>query len=309
MQQHTIPACYLRAWLEPVTPTGQNAAIWRIPVSNLEPGEPYRRSPEKSFRIAERFTVHFEDGTKSYHVEQGLGQLENDYTKILQHVRRGEQLSVMQRLKLAAFTGAMMGRSKKISAHMATQINGMADKTEAIERFLGIGNIKSDDMRKWAAGVAPELVTESVRTATPVLFLMESMVLRTDDDLGFITSDAPFVMHDPESHKSPPGSLRSPGLLTKTVEIMLPITPQHLLFYRHGIPSFRYVDINRQTVDEANRNQVFHAGEQIVSWKGLTRPAWFEKRELPADAWENSPGGKSAMEAVQQAEKGPQTNA
>jgi Protein of unknown function (DUF4238) len=223
VQQHTIPACYLRAWLEPVTPTGQKAAIWRIPVSNLEPSEPYRRSAEKSFRIPERFTVHIEDGTKSYHVEQGLGQLENDYTKILQHIRRGERLSVMQRLKLAAFTGAMMGRSKKFSEHMATQVNGMADKIEAIERVHGIGNIKSDDMRKWAAGMAPELVTGSVKTATPVLFQMESMLLRTDDDLGFITSDAPFVMYDPESHKSPP-FLRSPGLLTKTVEIMLPIT-------------------------------------------------------------------------------------
>lgn len=92
LKQHTIPACYLKAWLDPVTPTGQKGAIWRIPVANREPGEPYRRSPEKSFRLPERFTVHLKDGAKSYHVEQGLSQLENDYTQILKHIRRGEML-------------------------------------------------------------------------------------------------------------------------------------------------------------------------------------------------------------------------
>jgi hypothetical protein len=65
------------------------------------------------------------------------------------------------------------------------------------------------------------------------------------------------------------------------------------------------VNVKQATVDEANRYQVFHAGEEIVSWKGLTRPEWFEKKKLPADAWENSSEGKSAMETIQQAQKEP----
>jgi Protein of unknown function (DUF4238) len=295
VQQHTIPACYLRAWLEPVTPSGQKAAIWRIPVPNQKPGEPYRKSPEKSFRIAERFTVQFEDGTKSYHVERGLSQLEGDYAQVLRHVRQGEQLSVAQRLKLAAFTGAMMGRSKKHSDHIAGQIEGFADRIQRVENASGAVG-ESVKIRKWAKELSPDLVTGAVEAATPVLFLMETMILRTDDDLGFITSDAPFVLHNPKSHTLPP-LYRSPGLLTKNVEIMLPLTPAHLLLYRHGIPSLRYVNATRSVVDEANRYQVWFAGKEIVSWKGQTRAEWFEMRDPPVDAWENTPEGK-AIEAA-----------
>jgi hypothetical protein len=59
----------------------------------------------------------------------------------------------------------------------------------------------------------------------------------------------------------------------------------------------RYVNATGSAVDEANRYQVWFAGEEIVSWKGQTRAEWFEKRDPPADAWENTPEGKAAEAA------------
>jgi Protein of unknown function (DUF4238) len=294
MQQHRIHNCYLRAWLEPVTPTGQKAAIWRIPVRGNEPGEAYRRSADKSFRSPDVFTVTLEDGTKSYHLEQALGRLESDFTQILQHIRRDEELTVLQRMKLAMFTAAMMGRSKSHTEHMQSQLTRVADQVEALERARGVKLKQSTAWRNYIEGMAPDLVIQSVKNATPFLFSMQQFILTANDELGFITSDAPCVMYNPKSHTFPP-FYRSPGLAQKDVEIILPLTPQHLLAYRHGVPVARTVEVSQATVDEMNRYQVFFAGEEIVSWKGETRPAWFAKREPPSDAWEHTPEGKAAM--------------
>jgi hypothetical protein len=294
MQQHRIPACYLRAWLEPVTPSGQNAAIWRIPVENLAPGAAYRRSPEKSFRDPEVFTVKLEDGTRSYQLEQALGQLENDFTKILQHIRRGDSVTGLQRMKLAMFTAAMMARSKSHTEHMQKQFTRVADQVERLENRRGAPNTGSAQWREHIRDLAPQLVIQSVRNATPFLINMTQYIARADDDLGFITSDAPAIVRNPKSHTFPP-AYRHPGLAQKDIEISLPLTPQHLLVYRHGPAMMAYATATRKAVDESNRLQTFFAGEEIVSWKGKTRPEWFEERERPADAWENTPEGIEAM--------------
>jgi Protein of unknown function (DUF4238) len=137
-------------------------------------------------------------------------------------------------------------------------------------------------------------VIQSVKSATPFLFGMQQLILKADDELGFVTSDAPCVMYNPKSHTFPP-FYRSPGLAQKDVEIILPLTPQHLLAYRHGVPVATTMQVDRSVVDEFNRYQVFFAGEEIVSWKGATRPAWFEKRDPPPDAWENTLEEKAAL--------------
>jgi hypothetical protein len=84
-------------------------------------------------------------------------------------------------------------------------------------------------------------------------------------------------------------------LLQQDVEITLPLTPQHLLLYRHDTPRQIQVPAYQAAVDEANRSQVWFAGKEIISWKGQTRPEWFEKRNPPPDAWENTPEAKVAM--------------
>jgi uncharacterized protein DUF4238 len=294
MQQHRIPKCYLKAWLEPVTPTGQNAAIWRIPVLENGPGEAYRRSPDKSFRSPDVFSVTLEDGTKSYHVEQALGRLENEFTQILQHIRRDEKLTLQQRMKLAMFAAAMMARPKSHTEHMKSQLTRVADQVEALELGRGVEPTQSRAWRDYIGGMAPELVIQSVKTATPFLFGMQQFILKANDGLGFITSDAPCIMYNPESHRFPP-MYRSPGFAQKDVEIILPLTPQHLLAYKHGVPVARTVEVGQSTVDEMNRYQVIFAGEEIVSWKGETRPAWFVKRDPPPDAWENTPQGEAVL--------------
>jgi hypothetical protein len=56
------------------------------------------------------------------------------------------------------------------------------------------------------------------------------------------------------------------------------------------------LDVGQHVVDEANRLTRAYTDDEFVSWKGTTRPYWFESGTMPADAWENTEAGKKAMQ-------------
>jgi hypothetical protein len=121
-----------------------------------------------------------------------------------------------------------------------------------------------------------------------------SVILVTNDETGFITSDTPCVWFNPSLYKLPP-FYRHPGLGQKDIEVTLPLTPRHLLtISHHRYP--RYVTINSKAVDEFNRRTRFHCAEEFVSWKGETQPYWFDPGREPEDTWEKSEEGKRAVE-------------
>ena len=103
--------------------------------------------------------------------------------------------------------------------------------------------------------------------------------LVTDDEVGFITSDAPCVWFNPELRKLPP-FYRSPGLGQPDIEVTLPLTPHHMLFISHKKFPF-YIDVRQPFVNEANRLVRFHCESEFVSWKGDVRPIWLDRGVMP----------------------------
>ena len=82
----------------------------------------------------------------------------------------------------------------------------------------------------------------------------------------------------------------------------LPLTPRHLLLISHRNNPL-YIDVEQNAVDEGNRMRRFHCDKEFVSWKGETRPYWFEMGEEPEDSWEKSPEGKEALQRQEAWEK------
>lgn len=285
-RQHTIPRSYLAAWIDPVTPPGQKGAIWRI---SKDRSEKWRRSPEKTFRETDRYTLRMGDGTRNLAVENTLGQTENDFQPILMAIRRRQNLTALQRAKLAIFTAAMLGRSKKQGDHWLAQWNSQIEKVKLIEEKFGSadGLSLSERLEQDLEKSHANLVIGMIRTAAPVLSSMTLTIFTTDDPDGFITSDAPAVMYNPASYRLPPHS-RSPGLLQRDVEVSLPLSPHEVALYSHQTMPLLYTPIPQNVVDEINRTTYFFAENEFVSWKGNTREAWFEKREPPPDAWEHT---------------------
>jgi Protein of unknown function (DUF4238) len=283
-RQHTIPKSYLSAWVDPVTPPGQTAAIWRI---SKDRSKKWRRSPSKTFVESDRYTIRTEDGGRDISVENTLGQTENDFQPILMAIRRRQSLTPLQRAKLAIFTAAMMGRSKKQGDHWLSQWEEQIEKVKRMERKTGATKPPlSEKLERSLENSHAQLVIASIKTAAPVLSAMTLTILTTKDPDGFITSDAPAVMYNPESYKLPP-FYRSPGLMQKEVEVSLPLSPRELALYSWKPMKLLYTPVPDSVVDEINRTIYFYAEAEFVSWKGTTKAAWFEERNAPPDAWEN----------------------
>jgi hypothetical protein len=287
-KQHTIPRSYLASWIDPVTPTGQTGAIWRI---SKDRSEKWRRSPEKTFRETDRYTIRVKDGTRDLSVESTLGQTETDFQPILMNIRRRQSLTALQRAKLAIFTAAMMGRSKKQGNHWLAQWIEQVGKVKRMEGKLGSAGERplSEQLEQGLENSHANTVMNIIRAAAPVLSSMTLTILTTSDTDGFITSDAPAVMYNPTAHRLPP-FYRSPGLLQAEVEVSLPLSPHELALYCRQPLHLLYTPIPDNYLDEANRTTYFFADEEFISWKGNTREVWFEKREPPPDAWENTDG-------------------
>lgn len=116
------------------------------------------------------------------------------------------------------------------------------------------------------------------RTFTVARFLgrtsgrMHIVVLRTDEPVGFITSDDPCVWMDPDANTRPP-LLRSPNVRSRDFELTMPISPQQIVMLNWQISA--YATANQQIVDELNRRTRYHCDETFIVCRNETRDAWF----------------------------------
>jgi hypothetical protein len=132
-RQHIVPNCYLSAWLEPVTPPGQQRALWKFAKDGT--GR-HRRSPQKTFVESDRYTVLLKNGERDLRVEHRLDQIENDFAGVLRRLERREKLTIRDRAKLAVFTAAMLGRTKRPSDHWK---DAWQDVRGIVSQFQGVG--------------------------------------------------------------------------------------------------------------------------------------------------------------------------
>jgi hypothetical protein len=289
-KQHTIPKCYLKAWCDPRTPANQYPYIWRI---SRDGSVRKKKSPEKSFISTDRYTIKLPSGERDLIIENTLGGIENDFVNQLLRIRRRQQLSLHDKARLCLFVAAMHTRTIAMGEHWREQNQRLHDIVVALEQAHGAEPTTSLQTKELVEKAHQHIIASGIEVETPLLLQMHMSVLVTESELGFITSDNPCVWFNPNLHKIPP-FYRSPGLVQRDIEVTLPLSPTHLLLITHR-PSPLYVDVAESAVDEANRTTRFHCAEEFVSWKGETRPHWFERGKETEDTWEKSEVGKKAL--------------
>jgi hypothetical protein len=282
-RQHVIPNCYLKAWCDPRTPTGQSPYIWRI---SSDGSKKKKKSPEKSFTANDRYTIKMPDGGRNLAVENTLGGIENDFVRALTRIRRRENLNAVDRARLCLFTAAMHTRSVAMGEHWRKQQENLHKIVADLEERRNVPPKASLGTAKMVEHAHLHLIGMGIETEAPLLFQMQMSIIVTDDEVGFITSDTPCVWFNPELYKVPP-LRRSPGLGQAAIEVTLPLTPHHLLVISHRQMPL-YFPMSQQAVDEFNRRTRFYCAEEFVSWKGETRPFWFDCGTEPEDSWEKS---------------------
>ena len=302
-RQHIVPNCYLSAWLEPVTPPGQQRAIWRFAKDGTDR---HRRSPKKTFTESDRYTVLLKNGERDLTVEHTLDQIENDFSRVLRRLRRREPLTIRDKAKLAIFTAAMLGRTKRRANHwketwqdlrrMVSDFEGQDCETKASgtlppDEPLPPGAVRASaaEIDEFLVNSHPEYLNNTIEIAAPQLFAMDLSIYSTDDELGFLTSDEPCIMHNPTAYRYHP-MMRSVGLRQRDVQVLLPVTPTLLIAFTHKQTYPRITPLSKSQLDDVNRMIVWHADREIVSWRGALRHEWFyTPGPNPPDAWENRP--------------------
>ena len=289
-KQHIIPKCYSKAWCDPATPTGHKPYIWQI---SKDGNTRKKRSPEKSFRETDRYTIKLPRGKRELIVENTLMQTENAFVRLLPKIRRRQELNDYDRAHLCVFTAAMFSRTKAKGDHFRKQFRRLHEVVEDLEQAHG-AEPKTSLETKLFVDYAHQYTIGSALSILPQMFSQMSLaIFETDSEVGFITSDTPCVWFDPDAYKRPP-FYRSPGLARRKIEVTLPLTPQHLLFISHS--NLRgYLRAVPRLVDEVNRRTRFYCADYFVSWKGETKPYWFDPGQEPEDSWERSDAGKRVL--------------
>jgi hypothetical protein len=215
-------------------------------------------------------------------LENTLAGLENEFVQVRQKILGREQLGIQDKVTLCLFSAAMHSRAIRAGDNLRNTLQQVHDMVTSLEKQHSTEPDTSRQTGMMVETAPQDMVIFSLEIETPLYMAMEMSIFVTDDDLGFITSDTPCVWFNPKAHTFPP-FYRSPGLAQEDIEVTLPLTPQHLLFLSHRKHPL-YIDVNQKAVDEANRLARAHCAAEFVSWKGDTRPYWFELGKKPADA-------------------------
>jgi hypothetical protein len=138
-------------------------------------------------------------------------------------------------------------------------------------RFLGETTgpaLRIDDVKKLFDQPIQQMFVTIIQETLPVLARMNLVIFTTDDDIGFNTSDHPYVWFDPD------GGRRRPALQSRSIEVTMPVSPNSLaLMCWESLPNYK--DMTPFEVDQANRLQQMACDEHFVVRRNAAKDVWF----------------------------------
>jgi len=246
------------------------------------------------------YTIKTPGGGRDLRIEHGLSQLEGDFARIRRDVLESRlPLQDEDRIKFLAFVAAMRSRTRRHRDHLRGEWGNVKAKMEEMRRaVMRMTPQRRTAMSRIAAGSGPSLDLDDVTRLAqqPLQHMLPSMVeghlttllqmniavLCTDDALGFITSDDPCLVYDPETRTRPfPHNVT--GLAYKTAELTMPLSPSQTLLVSWKDCS-GYVEIPAELTAEANRQKRFQCEEEFVVRREEVRAEWFVPDAPPPGA-------------------------
>jgi hypothetical protein len=283
--QHIIPRCYQRAWCDPATPSGQEPFVWLI----SRDGQSIRRkAPRNVFTENDAYTVKLADGTRKLIVEDTLAGIESGFSD-LRDVIGKRKLTDKERGILCLFTAAMFSRTLDQRDNWTENFTRLRDMTKAVEDAHNTDH----ELSMTASGIVeqahPYSISLTLDSMPPWLFSMTLTILETPDEIGFITSDTPCMLMNPDTHKWPP-MFRGVGLAHPKTEVIMPLSPRFCLAFSHYSWLAPLIPISDEKLHSMNQATRIHSREFVIGRSGKLSPQWFMDYELPPDAWENTHG-------------------
>lgn len=303
-RQHFVPACYLKAWLDPSAPktSTNNPYVWLF---DKKGEHPKAKAPEKIFRESDMYTLTTPDGGHDLRLEHGLGTVEAHFTKVrTSKFNFKRALTEDDWLWACLFAATAHNRTAASRDHFLSQMEKVKEmfekvagpdwETRTVEPELPPHVDRSNvyipqpgDFDNLKETTTTTLLNSAADVILPVLRGMHKTVLCTSDPLGFLTSDAPSTWYDPTAYHRHPFE-RAVGLRNPAIEITLPISPAQCLLFTHRPVGPLYAEVGSDWVDVLNHRHAAHAPTTVVARSKETRALWFKDANQPADSWEAS---------------------
>ena len=276
MKQHTVPVCYLKAWVDPLAPLDQTPSVHLFDVHGANAR---RKGPAKILRMPDLYTI-FLGSKRDLRIEQFFSRLESNFVRVRRLIEAEQFGTGDNAADLYAFVGAMLARPPHRIDFFKEQWASIADKMREIKinadpvippvrpllsgprmNLAEVQEHADNPMGTWFPKTVAAYI-ESVSTQFGCDVLVNETV-----EHSFLTSDTPAVIYHPPV--SDPRFRRIPrGLRSPRCEITLPVSPRFALLFRHKTPGIHaFLGADWECVFEVNHRTITAAQEIIISDK------------------------------------------
>ena len=294
--QHFIPASYLKLWVDPEFSTRKSGFIWLY----ARDGSFVRKiSPQNVFKERDFYTIVDKKGKRDLYLEEKLSVIEGLYASLQKNkLCRMQSLDENEKQIIVVFVATLLARTAK-KRQMARDNWGklienddkwvewqktmspkeLKQKAKDDKRILdslkkiGAPSISLEEAKKIYEHPIQEMMGIEVEITSKLLSNMNFTFFYTKHPRGFITSDSPVLLIDPELGKNGFSSL---AFNSPTIEILCPLSPQLSIVFSHYGPN-GYFQIEGLKMEEVNRLYRANADKYFVVNKNTIEPFWLSK--------------------------------
>jgi hypothetical protein len=247
-----------------------------------------RKAPKNVFEETDFYTISMPNGGRDLVLEHGLQELEDQFAKIRdEKLSREIPVTADEGAYVFAFMIAMSFRTKAHRHRRREEWRRVALKMEEAQklkdehgrsptvRFSFSQNpqdpsLSLNEVQKLADESMQHMLPVEISTYLPLVAGMEMMVMKTDDPIGFITSDDPCIWLNERANAGPP-VIRALGVFG----ILMPLSPRQMLFLNPLQSCYGRLK-TLAPVDELNRMTRAHARSELVLCTNTVRGEWFK---------------------------------
>lgn len=269
--QHIIPQCYLKQFVDPNTPTGYEPYVW---IFECEARVGKKKAPKNILAETDFYTFKGD-----YTIEKTLAQIESDYAVIFEKkIKNKTPLSPYEHLVFCAFVAAMLQRTLKQKENIENFMDQVIDHAKQMEIAHGVPPKTSLEWEEQKKDAHKLSVMQMIPEITKILSKMNLAFLCANKRAAFITSDSPAFLFNSQLQFQ---RFYGPGLGQKHVEVKLPLSPEISAIFS-WINNLRgYIELPEDMVHDSNRMVFGHAHEYFIANSPKLKRRWF--RRFPLD--------------------------
>ena len=273
--QHIIPQCYLKQFVDPNTPKGQEPYVW-IFERDKKTGK--KKSPKNILTETDFYTLKTKLGGKDYTIEKKLSQLESEYAIVFdKKIKSKIPINDYEHIIFCAFVAAMLQRTLKQRENIEGFLDQIINKTEKLERANGLNREKSSELRREKENAHKISVIQMIPHITEILLQMNLAFLCSDRKGSFITSDSPGYLFNSHLQWQ---NFYGPGLKQKYVEVTIPLSPEITAIFSWVNNLRGYVQIDTDQVHDLNRMIFGHSHKYFIANSPKIKRRWFRRYPL-----------------------------